>query len=170
MNEPFIRTNNQIRVPQVRLIGVDGSNQGLVNTFEALKQAKDLGLDLVEINGKSNPSVAKIMDYGKYCYEQAKKDKESRKNQRTTETREIDFRPMTDEHDIKHKLAKARELLEEGCKLRLVMRFRGREMNFTELGRNKLESIIASLSDLTANHTPFSTEGKQMITILSPKS
>jgi translation initiation factor IF-3 len=166
----FTRINTQIRVPQVRLILDDGSSPGIVETWLALKQAKEAGLDLVEINPKSLPIVARIMDYGKFKYEQAKKDKEARKNQKATDTKELSFRPTTDDNDIAHKLAKAREFLAEGHRVRVAMKFRGRELSHMDIGREKLEGIVASLNDLTASNTPFTSEGKQIITILTPKS
>jgi translation initiation factor IF-3 len=163
------RINQQIRVPQVRLILEDGSSPGIVDTWQALKQAKELGKDLIEINPRSTPPVAKIGDHGKLQYEQSKKAKEQKKAQKPNEVKEISFRPATDEHDLEHKLAKAREFLTDGNRVRLVVKFRGRELTHADLGKAKLETALVALADLTASYTPFSSEGKSIITIVSPK-
>ncbi len=165
----FTRINTQIRVPQVRLILEDGTSN-IVDTWIALRQAKELGLDAVEINPKAAPPVVKLMDYGKFKYEQAKRDKEAAKNQKATDTKELSFRPTTDDNDIAHKLAKAREFLTAGHRVKMSVKFRGRELSHMDIGRDKLEGIVASLNDLTASNTPFTSEGKQIITILTPKS
>lgn len=163
------RTNQQIRVPQVRLILADGTSAGIVNTYEALRQAKEAGLDLVEVSPKAVPPVVKLLDYGRYRYEQSKKEKEARKNQKASETREIAFRPTTDEHDLAHKLAKAKEFLANGDRVRLICKFRGRETQHTDLGKEQLDKMLAELADLTSSYTPYSLEGKQLTTVVSPK-
>lgn len=168
-NQSFVRVNNQIRVPQVRLISSTGEQIGVVETWQALKQAKEQGLDLVEINPRSAPPVAKICDHGKLMYEQSKKEKEQRKAQKSNEVKEISFRPATDEHDLDHKLAKAREFLTDGNRVRLVVKFRGRELTHADLGKAKLETALTSLADLTASFTPIASEGKSISTIVSPK-
>lgn len=165
----FTRINAQIRVPKVRLISDDGSSE-IVDTWVAIKQAKDLGLDAIEVNPKAIPPVVKIASWGKMQYEQAKKAKEQKKQQKSNEVKEISFRPATDEHDLSHKLAKAREFLADGMRVRVVCKFRGRELTHADLGKVKLEAVLASLADLTASYTPFSQEGKQMMTIVSPKA
>jgi len=168
-NNSFTRTNQQIRVPQVRLIDSDGSNRGIVNTFEALKLAKDQSLDLVEINPRSSPPVAKILDYGKHCYEQKKAEKEAKKAQKATETREIAFRPNTDENDLGHKIAKIREFLTDGARVKVVVKFRGRELQHADLGKEQLEKVLGEVADLTASYTPYALEGRQITTVVSPK-
>jgi translation initiation factor IF-3 len=165
----FTRTNQQIRSPEVRLISSSGENLGVKPTWEAIRLAKEENLDLVEINGKASPCVAKIMDYGKFKFEQSKQAKEARKNQTKNEVREIAFRPTTDNHDLEHKLAKAREFLEDGDRVRLVVKFKGREISHMELGKERLDEVILALADLTASYTPYSTEGKAITTIVSPK-
>jgi translation initiation factor IF-3 len=165
----FTRINQQIRASEVRLISSSGENLGIKQTWEAIKLAKEEGLDLVEINSKSVPVVCRITDYGKMKYEQTKQAKEARKNQKTNEVREIAFRPTTDEHDIAHKLAKAREFLAEGARVRMVVKFRGREISHMDLGKQRLDEVIAALADLTASYTPYTTEGKAITTIVSPK-
>ena len=166
----FTRINAQIRAPQVRVIGSNGDNLGVMETFKALKLAKDQGLDLIEINPKAAISVCSIADNGKRLYEQSKKDKEQRKQQKSNEVKEISFRPATDDHDLEHKLAKAKEFLTDGHRVRMVVKFRGRELTHSDLGKAKLEAALASLADLTASYTPFSAEGKTISTIISPKS
>jgi translation initiation factor IF-3 len=163
-----IRVNNYIRVPQVRVVMEDGSSPGIMNTYDALKLAKDQGLDLVEINPKSVPPVCKIIDYGKYKYDEKKKQAEARKNQKTQELKELTFRPNTDENDLNHKLSQAKEFVAEGHKVKFTVRFRGREITHSNIGREKLMWIIEQLGDQIANNPQISLEGKFMSVIVSP--
>ena len=148
----FVRIDSQIRVPQVRLIDSNGDNLGVMETYKALALAKEQSLNLVEINPKSVPVVCRIADYGKMKYEQQKKEKEARKNQKANETREISFRPTTDEHDLAHKLAKIKEFLLDGDRVRICVKFRGREVSHADLGKERLDRVLAEIADLTATH------------------
>lgn len=165
-----IRINHQIRIPQVRVILSDGTSAGVMATRDALKLAQDQGLDLIEINPKSAPPVCKIVDYGKYKYEEKKKQSAAKKTQKVVELKEISFRPVTDENDLNHKLDAAKEFLGEGNKVKFTVKFRGREMAHPEIGRDKLEWVLQQLLDLTLSSTPIGMEGKAMSTIVTPKS
>lgn len=136
--QSFVRTNNRIRVPQVRLIGSDGSQIGIMATYEALKLAQEESLDLVEINPKASPPVCKIVDYGKFKYDEKKKQAEARKNQKSSELKEITLRPKTEENDLEHKLASAKSFLEEGDNVKFTVKFRGREITHPQIGEDKL--------------------------------
>jgi translation initiation factor IF-3 len=168
-NQQRIRTNHQIRIPQIRVVLADGSNAGVMATFEALKIAKDSGLDLVEINPKTVPPVCKIMDYGKYKYEEKKKLQVAKKNQVVQELKELTFRPNTDENDLNHKLDQAKEFLADGNKVKFTVRFRGREITHADLGKTKLEWCVQQLQGLIADKPQISLEGKFMWLIVSPK-
>ena len=163
-----VRINKNIRVPQVRLVLSDGTNAGIMNTYEALKMAQDQSLDLVEINAKSQPPVCKIMDYGKFKYEEKKKQQAAKKNQQIQELKELTFRPNTDDNDLKHKLEQAKEFLTDGNKVKFSVRFRGREIVHSDIGREKLQWILNQLSGLIAANPQISLEGKIMWMIVSP--
>ena len=163
-----IRTNHQIRVPQIRVILNDGTNAGVMNTYDALKMAKEQALDLVEINPTAKPPVCKIMDFGKYKYEEKKKAQAAKKNQVVQELKELTFRPNTDENDLLHKLTQAKDFLSEGNKVKFTIRFRGREITHSELGKEKLEWILQQLQGLISDKPQISLEGKFMSMIVSP--
>lgn len=162
------RVNQYIRVPQVRVVYEDGTNGGIMATRDALKAAQDKGLDLVEINPRSTPPVCKIMDYGKYKYEEKKKAQAAKKNQTIQELKELTFRPNTDENDLKHKLNQAKEFLAEGDRVKFTVRFRGREITHANLGKEKLEWILQELHGLIADKPQINLEGKFMSMIVSP--
>jgi translation initiation factor IF-3 len=162
------RVNGYIRVPQVRVLLADGSNAGIMNTPDALKLAKDQGLDLIEINPKSAPPVCKIADRGKMLYEEKKKAQEQKKNQQVQELKEITFRPNTDIGDLEHKLVKAKEFLEEGNRTKLTVRFRGREVVHLNVGREKIEWILQRLDGMIAPNPQINMEGKFMSVVVSP--
>lgn len=164
-----VRINKYIRVPQVRVIMEDGSSPGILNTYDALKMAQEKGLDLVEINPKGIPPVCKILDFGKYKYEEKKKLAASKKNQKANETKELTFRPNTDENDLNHKLEQAKEFLAEGNKVKFAVKFRGREITHPQIGRDKLEWFVNQLSALIIANHQISSEGKFMSVIVSPK-
>jgi translation initiation factor IF-3 len=168
-NQQRIRTNHQIRIPQIRVVLADGSNAGIMATFDALKIAKDSGLDLVEINPKAVPPVCKIMDYGKYKYEEKKKLQVAKKNQVVQELKELTFRPNTDENDLNHKLEQAKGFLADGNKVKFTVRFRGREITHSELGKAKIEWFVLQLQGLIADKPQISLEGKFMSAVVSPK-
>lgn len=162
------RTNRQIRVPQIRVLDVEGNNLGVMDTYKALKQAQDAGLDLVEINPKAQPPVCKIMDYGKFKYEEKKKAQAAKKNQHEQELKELTFRPNTDENDLAHKVNQAKEFLAEGDKVKFTVRFRGREIVHADIGKDKLNWILKELTGLIAQNPQINLEGKFMSMIVSP--
>lgn len=162
------RINGYIRVPQIRVILEDGSSPGIVNTRDALKMAQDQNLDLVEINPKAIPPVCKIMDYGKFKYEEKKKQAESKKAQKNQELKELSFRPNTDENDLAHKVEQAKQFLADGNKVKFVIRFRGREVTHPQVGRDKMEWIFQQLTGLVQAIPPVSMEGKFMSVVVAP--
>ncbi len=163
-----VRVNHQIRVPQVRVILEDGSSPGILNTYDALKMAKDLNLDMVEINPKALPPVVKLMNYGKFKYEEKKKQSEAKKNQKVQELKELIFRPNTDENDLLHKINQAKEFLANGNKVKFTVKFRGREITHSDLGKEKLEGILQQLDGVILSNPQISLEGKFMWMIVSP--
>ena len=161
--------NERIRIREVRLIDENGTQVGVLTPPEALKLARERGLDLVEISPTAQPPVCKIMDYGKYLYELNKKLHEQRKHQKGTKIKEVKLRPRTDAHDYEFKKNHVLRFLGEGDKVKLVMMFRGREITHANLGRKKLERLIAEVSHLgSLEGSPF-MEGRWMIAILAPK-
>jgi translation initiation factor IF-3 len=162
------RINHQIRIPQVRVILSDGSQAGIMETRDALKMAQEQGLDLIEINPRATPPVVRIADFGKLKYEEKKKQSAAKKNQKTVELKEIAFRPATEEHDLNHKIEAAKEFLTEGNKVKFVVKFRGRELTHTDIGKEKLEWVLQQLSELSTNFTSITMEGKNMSTVVSP--
>ena len=167
-NQSKPRKNHQIRAFEVRLINSDGNNIGVVPLQEALKQAKEQNMDLIEINAKASPIVVKIGDYGKMLYEENKKAQIAKKNQQVQELKEITFRPNTDENDLNHKLARAKEFLAEGNKVKFTCRFRGREVAHANIGREKLMWILEQLNGLIVANPSISMEGKFMNLICMP--
>jgi translation initiation factor IF-3 len=163
-----IRINHQIRIPQIRVLDKDGNNLGVLNTREALKLAQDQSLDLVEINPKSVPPVCKIMDYGKYKYDEKKKAQVAKKNQQVQELKELTFRPNTDEGDLAHKLEQAKGFLTDGHKVKFTIRFRGREITHPQVGKDKLDWLLKELSGLIIPNPQISLEGKFMSMMVSP--
>jgi translation initiation factor IF-3 len=168
-NQTRVRINYQIRVPQVRVVLEDGTSPGIMSTREAQQMAQTAGLDLVEINPKAVPPVCKILDYGKFKYDEKKKASAARKAQKQTELKELTFRPNTDEHDLQHKLQLAKEFLQEGNKVKFAIRFRGREITHPQVGKDKLDWLLKELAELTSGTPQVSTEGKIMSMIVSPK-
>lgn len=162
------RVNNYIKVPQIRVILNDGTNVGIMNTYDALKLAKEQSLDLVEINPSASPPVCKILDYGKYKYEEKKKQTEARKNQKVQELKEITFRPNTDDNDLSHKLEFAKQFLADGNKVKFTIRFRGREITHPQVGKDKLDWIVQQLNNLILPNPITSLEGKFMSMIVAP--
>jgi len=163
------RRNQEIRVPNVRVIGADGEMVGVLSRDEALQMAGDAGLDLVEIQPNADPPVCKIMDFGKFRFEQQKKANEAKKKSKQVEIKEIKFRPVTDEGDYQIKLRKMREFLEEGDKLKVNIRFRGREMSHQELGREMAARIEADLGEDIVIESRPRLEGRQMVMMIAPK-
>ncbi|UCF21608.1 MAG: translation initiation factor IF-3 [Gemmatimonadota bacterium] len=166
-NEP--RVNDQIRISPVRLVDVDGEQVGIVSIDEARAAAAERGLDLVEVAPTARPPVVRVMDYGKYKYEQARKARESRKKQHQVKVKEIKLRPKIEEHDFNFKAGHARRFLGEGNKVKLTMRFRGREMTHSELGAEVLEEFAASLADVGQVEEKARLEGRNMTMVLAPR-
>ncbi|MBK1730052.1 translation initiation factor IF-3 [Halorhodospira halophila] len=163
------RLNEQITVPQVRLIGSDGEQVGVLATEDALAQAENEGLDLVEIDGNADPPVCRAMDYGKFKFEQSKKQQAARKKQKQIQVKEVKFRPGTDEGDFQVKLRNLRRFLEEGDKAKVTIRFRGREMAHQELGKRLLDRLEEELGDVgTVDQRPR-MEGRLMVMMMSPR-
>jgi translation initiation factor IF-3 len=164
-----IRINFQIKVPQVRVVLDDGTTQGVMTTSQALQMARDMGLDLVEINPKLSPPICKIIDYGKYKYDEKKRAAEIRKNQKVVEVKQITLTPNIDQNDLIHKISQAKEFLLDGNKVQVTVRFKGREITHAELGKEKLELIVKTLSEIPCIATPISLEGKRMSLTISAK-
>ena len=161
--------NRRIRVPQVRVIGADGGQLGVLDTSEALRIAEEGGLDLVEVSPKAMPPVCKIMDYGKFKYEDSKKRKDAKKHQSTVTYKEIKFRPKTDVHDLQFKVDHIRRFLQEGNKARLVVIFRGREIVHPETGQAMLKKVVDLTQDIAMVEQPPMMEGRRMLMIIAPR-
>jgi translation initiation factor IF-3 len=163
-----LRVNRRIRVPQVRLLGSDGSQLGIVNTADALKKAQEEDLDLVEISPAANPPVCKLIDYGKYKYIQKKRAQEAKKKQIVIHLKEVKLRPTTDEHDFQFKMRHLQRFLEEGNKAKITIVFRGREVAYSSLGRNLMDRIVGLVKDKAKIESSPRMEGKAMIMVLAP--
>jgi translation initiation factor IF-3 len=153
----------------VRVIDADGSQLGIMATHDAIVRAEEQGLQLVEVNPKTNPPVCKIMDYGKFKYETSKRERETKRNKKTQELKEVKFRPKTHDHDFDFKVKHARRFLEEGHKVRLLVQFRGREITHPETGRDVLNRVVKELMDLATVGQVAAMEGNRMSMILAPK-
>ncbi len=162
------RINEQIRAPQVRLIGPDGENEGVVPIQEARQKAVEANLDLVEVAPNADPPVCRVLDYGKFLYEKAKKDRQARKAQSKVEIKEIRLRPKTSDHHKSFKVRDARRWLEEGKKVKVRIRFRGREITYPEIALEDLQQIAEELSDVGKIEQVPSMEGRTMLMVLAP--
>ncbi len=164
------RVNGRIRAPpEIRLIGADGDNVGVVSPpARGMELAQQAGLDLVEISPNANPPVCKIMDFGKFKYEQQKRESEARKKQKTIEVKEVKFRPNTDTHDYDVKMRNVVKFLEKGDKVKVTLRFRGREMAHQNLGRELLERVAEDIKELGKVENMPKMEGRQMIMMIGP--
>ncbi|MEW6003766.1 MAG: translation initiation factor IF-3 [Stygiobacter sp.] len=162
------RVNQDIKAEQVRLIGTNGEQIGIVSIKEALKKAEEAGLDLVEIAPQANPPVCKIIDFGKFTYEIQKKEKLQKKNQVLSVLKEIRLHPNTDTHDFDFKARHAVNFIEQGDKVKVSVIFKGRELAFTELGENLLKKFIERLSEVAKVEQEPKFEGRAMHTILAP--
>ena len=163
------RVNQEIRAENIRLIGEDGEMSGVVSANEGLKQARDAGLDLVEISPTAKPPVCKVMDYGKYKYQKQKKAQEAKKKQKTVDIKEIKLRPRIDKHDLEIKMRNVHKFLDAGDKVKFTLRFRGREMAHQELGAEVLQHVKEELGEkIRVEHEP-KTEGRVMIMVVAPK-
>jgi len=161
--------NNEISAREVRLISEDGDNVGVVPTDQAIERAFGVGLDLVEISPNADPPVAKILDYGKYKYEAQKKKNEARKKQKVIEVKEIKFRPNIEQHDYDVKMRSMNKFIDEGDKVKVTMRFRGREMAHQELGMEVLNKVKAEMDEKAKVEQHPSMEGRQMTMVLAPR-
>jgi translation initiation factor IF-3 len=153
----------------VRLIGPNREHIGVVSLHEALERAQEANLDLVEVSPGADPPVARVMDYGRFIYEQAKKEREARKTQKQVEVKEIQLRPKTSEHHRNMKVERARGWLEEGMKVKVRIRFRGREITYPELAQEQLQEVAQELGDLGVVEQKPNLEGRTMLMILAPK-
>ena len=163
------RTNREIRAREVQLIDQEGRNQGVVQIADALQQAEDAGLDLVEIVPNATPPVCKILDYGKFRFLEQKKAAEARKKQKVVEIKEIKLRPGIDDHDYETKMKAVRRFFEEGDKVKITLRFRGREMAHQDIGFRLLERVRNETAAIAKVEAAPSMEGRQMIMVLAPK-
>ncbi|MDO4937344.1 MAG: translation initiation factor IF-3 [Sutterellaceae bacterium] len=163
------RINGEIRVPEVRLTGVDGAQIGIVRTAEALRMAEDADVDLVEVAPNAQPPVCRLMDYGKFRYQEQKKAQEMKARQKVVQVKEVKFRPATDENDYQTKLRALRRFLADGDKAKVTLRYRGREMAHQDLGAQIMTRIREDLAEeAQVEHNP-KLEGRQMIMVLAPK-
>ena len=163
------RINDRIRAPEIRLIGADGENVGVVTPARAMHMAEEAGLDLVEISPTAEPPVCKIMDFGKFKYETQKREAEARKKQKIIEIKEIKFRPGTDTHDYEVKMRSVFKFLDEGDKVKVTLRFRGREMAHQDLGLELLKRVEADVAEVGKIESFPRLEGRQMVMMIGPK-
>lgn len=163
------QSNEDISSPDVQLIDAEGTNRGVVRTREALAEAQEQGLDLVIISPNSNPPVAKMLDLGRFKYAAQKKAAEARKKQKVIEVKEIQMRPNIDEHDYQTKMKAAHRFLDDGDRVKVTLRFRGREMAHQELGMQLLIKVQAELADRVKVESSPRSEGRQMVMVLAPK-
>lgn len=163
------RINGEITAPEVRLVGTEGEQLGIVKLYEALRQAEDADLDLVEIAPTAQPPVCKIMDYGKFKYQESKKQHEAKLKQKQVQIKEVKFRPGTDEGDYQIKLRNLMRFLQDGDKTKVTLRFRGREMAHQEIGMEQLKRVSADLAELAVVEQFPKMEGRQLVMMLAPK-
>jgi translation initiation factor IF-3 len=163
-----LKINKQIRSPKVRVIGSDGNQLGILGITEAIQMAENEGLDLVEIAPTAVPPVCKIIDYGKFRYQQTKKEKESKKAQHQSKLKEIKVKPNIDEHDFQVKLKKARSFIEDGDKVRVTCVFRGREILRAEYGQGIVSRFCEGMQDIASAESPAKMFGKSLSLVLAP--
>lgn len=169
INNKDLKINEEIRAKEVRMIGVNNEQIGIMALRDALRMSLEQNLDLVEIAPTAKPPVCRIMDYGKYKYEQAKKDKEARKKQKVVTIKEVKLRPGIEDHDFTTKLKNAQRFLEDGDKVKVTIMFRGRELSHAQLGRDVLVRMAKECSPLATVEREPKLEGKNMIMILTPR-
>lgn len=165
----FYKTNERIYANTLRVLDSEGKQIGVLGKFEALSRARDLGLDLVEVAPNAKPPVAKIIDFKKFLYQQEKKRKEERKKSKVSETKEIRLGPFMDDHDLSVMIKRGREFLQHNNKIRLVLKFIGRQITHPEFGQEVMKKTIGALSDLSKVEREPHLEGKQMVALLSPE-
>ena len=169
VSEPKVRVNERIRAAHVRVIAPEGEQLGIMSVPDALARAREFGLDLVEVAPNADPPVCKIMDYGKFRYQQSKKIQVSKKSQTVIQVKEIRLRPKTEEHDLGVKIKHVKKFLEQHNKVKISMMFRGREIAYTEIGRKIMEDIKSTLADECVIDQQPKLEGRSMVMIVSPK-
>ena len=169
ISKESLRINGEIRAREVRVTDAKGAQLGIMSTREALRRAEEAHLDLVEVAPKAKPPVCRIMDFGKYRYEQQKREKESRKKQKTFDIKEVKLRPGIEEHDFNVKFKNAVRFLEDGDKVKVTIMFRGRELSHPELGEVLLNKMAAQLKEMAVVERQPKLEGKNMIMIVAPK-
>ena len=162
------RSNNRITSPDVQVIGSDGENLGILNLNDAINRAKDVGLDLIEIAPNAKPPVCKIMDMGKYKYDAQKKANKAKKKQKKIELKEIKLRPGTETHDYNFKIKNAKKFITKGDKVKFTVKFKGREMQHTGLGKDLMKKIIEETKDIAKVESQPKFEGRQMVMIIQP--
>ena len=168
MRDTGPRVNDRIRASEIRLIGADGENVGVVTPERGLDLAEQAGLDLVEISPNATPPVCKIMDFGKFKYENQKRESEARKKQKIIEVKEVKFRPNTDVHDYDVKMRNVMRFLENGDKVKVTLRFRGREMAHQNLGRELLQRVAEDVKEIGKVENMPKMEGRQMVMMIGP--
>lgn len=165
----YYRTNERIYAATLRVLDSEGKQIGVLGKFEALKKARELNLDLVEVAPMAKPPVARIIDFKKFLYQQAKKKREEKKKNKVSQTKEIRLGPFMNDHDLQVMVRRGKEFLGNGDKVRLVVKFFGRQIAHPEFGRNVLDKVVVSLSDISKLERDPHFEGKQLIAILSPQ-
>ncbi len=168
-NDDEVCINEHITAKQVRLIDANNENRGIVTIREALAIAEEEGLDLIEISPQATPPVCKILDFGKYRYEQQKRKAEAKKNQKVVEIKELKLRPMIDTHDYEVKVKQATKFLEQGNKVKFTMRFKGRELSANDMGKQVLSKLLEDLSEISKVDSEMKLDGRQMTMILAPQ-
>lgn len=163
-----MRVNRQIRAPKLRVIGPSGEQIGILTVQEALQRASDEGLDLVEIVPNSTPPVCKIIDFGKYRYDQTKREKENKKAQHQIKVKEVKLKPNIDENDLQTKLRHAKDFLEKGNKVKVTCTFRGREMAHPEIGSKVIQRFVAELDEISTPESPAKMFGRMLTVVLAP--
>lgn len=163
------RINDAIRAREVRLIEANGENVGVVSLLDAIERANAAGLDLVEVSPDANPPVCKILDYGKFKYQEQKKAAEARKHQKIVEVKEVKMRPSIDDHDYDVKMRSIKRFFDEGDKVKITLRFRGREMAHQHIGFDLLQKVKSDLGDLAKVEAEPRLEGRQMVMVLAPR-
>ena len=165
---PQPRINERIRVPEVRVIDEQGQQVGVLPTADAIAMARERDVDLVEVSGQASPPVARLMDFGRFKYEQSKKESEARKHQAKTRLREVRMKPKIDVHDIDFKTRTVEKLLRQGDKVKVTVMFRGREITHPQIGKNLLDRIFGNLEDVATKEKDAALEGRHMSMILIP--
>lgn len=166
---PYFRTNERIFASQLRVLDSEGKQIGVLSKFEALTKARELGIDLVEVAPRAKPPVARIIDFKKFLYQQAKKRRDEKKKAKVSETKEIRLGPFMNDHDLNVMIRRAREFLGHNDKVRLVVRFSGRQIVHPEFGQEVVKKVVAAVSDIAKVERDPHFEGKQLISLLSPE-